>query len=74
MELLIALTIGGYLGWTFNEPDKFDCKDDAMIVLSCPELTVQDDPSFGGTILKLQDVAGQYRECRQACLKPSVQE
>lgn len=68
MELLLAFALGGYLGWTWNESDKFDCKNYALIIASCPDLTHQTDPTFGGTILKLQDVAGQYRECQKACL------
>ena len=69
MEILLALALGGYLGWTWNEPDKFDCKSEPLVIASCPNLTPQTDPSFGGTILKLQDVAGQYKECQKACLR-----
>lgn len=70
MEILLALLLGAAGGWYGHTPDKFDCKDDALIIASCPEITPQTDPSFGATILKLQDVGGQYRECRTACLTP----
>jgi len=69
MEILLALALGGYLGWTWNEPDKFDCKDEAIIISSCPDLTPQTDPTFGGTIIKLQEVGGQYKECQKACIQ-----
>lgn len=35
---------------------------------SCPKLTELNDPSFGATVLKLVEVAGQYNECREAAL------
>lgn len=70
MEILLALALGGYLGWTWNEPDKFDCKDDALVIAACPDLVKLTDPSFGGHILQLQLDSGQYRECQKACLKP----
>lgn len=69
MEILLALLIGAAGGWYAHTPDKFDCKDEALIIASCPETTPQTDPSFGAIILKLQDVGGQYRICREACLK-----
>jgi hypothetical protein len=68
MEILLAILLGFGGGWYVHQPDKFDCKEDALIVASCPQLTTLDDATFGGHILKLQEVAGQYRECRQACL------
>lgn len=69
MEIILALLLGAGGGWYLHTPDKFDCKDDALIVASCPDPTPQTDPSFGATILKLQDVGGQYRICREACVK-----
>jgi len=68
MEILLALTLGFGGGWYLHEPSPIDCKNDALIVASCPPPTPQADPSFGSTILKLQEVGGQYRECRQACV------
>jgi hypothetical protein len=38
------------------------------VVSSCPKLTELNDPSFGATVLKLVEVAGQYNECREAAL------
>lgn len=38
------------------------------MVVSCPELTEQLDPSFGATVRKLVEVANQYRICREAAL------
>jgi hypothetical protein len=37
-------------------------------VSACPRLTELSDPSFGATVLKLIEVAGQYAECREAAL------
>lgn len=68
MELLLALALGFAGGWYVHSPSPMDCKDSALITASCPELTPQTDPTFGATILKLQEVGGQYRECRTACL------
>lgn len=68
MEILLALLIGFGGGWWVHTPSKFDCRDDALVVASCPPTAPQTDPSFGGTILKLQEVGGQYRECRAACV------
>lgn len=39
-----------------------------LVVGSCPRLTELSDPSFGATVLKLVEVAGQYNECREAAL------
>ena len=39
-----------------------------LVVAACPELTPITDPSFGATVAKLGQVAGQYRECRAAAL------
>lgn len=39
-----------------------------LVVASCPDLTPLNDDSFGATSLKLIEVAGQYRKCRQAAL------
>ena len=69
MELLIALAIGFGGGWFLHTPGATDCKNDALVTASCPPLTIQTDPSFGATILKLQEVGGTYRECRKACVK-----
>lgn len=69
MEILLALAIGFGGGWFFHAPSQIDCVDNGLVVASCPELTEQTDPTFGGTILKLQEVGGQYRACRAACLK-----
>jgi len=69
MEIILALVLGFGGGWYIHQPSAIDCKDDALIVASCPTLTRLDDPSFGGHILKLQEVAGQYNECRKACVK-----
>ncbi|MNR67924.1 hypothetical protein D3C85_1921700 [compost metagenome] len=38
------------------------------MVSSCPKLSELNDPSFGATVLKLAEVAGQYNECREAAL------
>lgn len=71
MEILLALILGFGGGWYFHEPSPIDCRDEGLIVSACPELTPQTDPTFGGTILKLQEVGGQYRECRAACITPT---
>jgi hypothetical protein len=38
------------------------------VVASCPKLSPLSDDTFGITTLKLIEVAGQYRECREAAL------
>jgi hypothetical protein len=38
------------------------------LTVSCPPLTPLTDDSFGATTLKLIEVAGQYRQCREAAL------
>lgn len=68
MEILLALALGFGGGWYLHDPSPIDCKNDALIISSCPPLTRLDDPSFGGFVLKLQEVAGQYNECRTSCL------
>ena len=70
MEILLAIALGFGGGWWLT-PTKVitDCTDPALIVSSCPPLTMLEDPSFGSHIIKLQEVAGQYKECRKACLK-----
>ena len=69
MEILLALVIGFGGGWYVHNPSPIDCTNDALIVASCPPLTPLDDLTFGGHILKLQDMAGTYNECRKACVK-----
>jgi len=69
MEILLALALGFGGGLYLNTPSAMDCKNDALVIASCPEPTPQTEPSFGATILKLQEVGGQYRECRAACVK-----
>ena len=39
-----------------------------MVIALCPELTPLTDTSFGATTLKLVEVAGMYRICREAAL------
>lgn len=39
-----------------------------LVVASCPELTPLADDTFGATTRKLVEVAGIYRECREAAL------
>lgn len=39
-----------------------------LVEASCPPLAPLTDSSFGATTLKLIEVAGQYRECREAAL------
>jgi len=43
-------------------------------VASCPAISELTDPSFGATVLKLVELAGQYNECRAAALagKPAA--
>lgn len=41
----------------------------SQAVAACPPLTPLDDDTMGGLVLKLQQVAGQYRECRAAALR-----
>lgn len=68
MEIILALVIGFGGGWYFKTPTSLDCKDSALIAVSCPEPTPLTDSSFGGFVLKTQELGGQYRECRTACL------
>lgn len=68
MEILLAFIVGFGVGWQVHTPSGFDCRDEALVVASCPPPTGQTDPTFGGTILKLQEIGGQYRECRAACV------
>ena len=69
MEILLYIALGFGGGWYFHTPDAIDCKDDALIIASCPALTPLEDSTFGSHVLKLQEVAGQYRACRTACVK-----
>ena len=69
MEIILALLLGAAGGWYAHTPDKFDCKDNALIITSCPEPTPQTGFTFEETILKLEIVGGEYRTCRAACLK-----
>jgi hypothetical protein len=69
MEILLAIVIGFGGGWFFSPVERVECKDDALIISSCPAPSPLTDPSFGGHILKLQEVAGQYRECRKSVIK-----
>jgi hypothetical protein len=39
-----------------------------MLKVACPPLTPLVDDTFGATTLKLIEVAGQYRKCREAAL------
>ena len=39
-----------------------------MVLASCPNLAPLTDPSFGATVRKLVEVAGQYNKCRTAAL------
>lgn len=41
---------------------------DPLVVALCPELTPLTDDTFGGTTMKLLEVAGIYHECRTAAL------
>ena len=66
MEIILAIVIGFGGGWFFKPVDKVDCIDQTLVIASCPPPTKLTDPSFGGHVLKLQEVAGQYRECRKA--------
>lgn len=70
MEIILALLIGLGGGWLLHDQSPLDCKDDALIVASCPTLTPLEDSTFGGHILKLQEVGGLYNECRKACVTP----
>lgn len=40
----------------------------ALVIASCPKLTPLADDSFGATVDKLAEVAGQYYTCREAAL------
>lgn len=44
------------------EPDR------SQVLAACPLPSPLTDDSFGSVTLKLQQVAGQYRECRAAAL------
>ena len=68
MEIILAFVIGFGGGWYFKEPTPLDCQDTPLTTVSCPELTPITDPTFGGYVLKVQEIAGQYRECRQSVL------
>lgn len=39
-----------------------------LVIANCPALAPLNDDSFGATVLKLIDVANQYRDCRDAAL------
>lgn len=69
MEILLAIALGFGGGWYAHKPDPIDCKDDALIIASCPPLTRLEDATFGGHVIKLQEIASQYRACRTACVK-----
>ena len=42
--------------------------DQSQVLAACPLLTPLADDTMGAVVLKLQQVAGQYRECRAAAL------
>lgn len=69
MEILLAIALGFGGGWYLHKPAPIDCKDEALITASCPPLTRLDDATFGGHVIKLQEIASQYRACRTACVK-----
>jgi hypothetical protein len=69
MEIILALAIGFGGGWFMHKPSQLDCRNDALITVSCPELTPITDSTFGGHIIKLQAVGSTYMECRSACIK-----
>lgn len=71
MEIILAFVLGFGGGWYFKQPTQLDCKDSALIIISCPEPTPLTDPTFGGFVLKTQEIGSQYRECRTACLSQS---
>jgi len=68
MEILLALLIGFGGGWYVAPTKTVDCRDNALVIASCPPPTEMTDPSFGAYVLKVQEQGGQYRECRAACL------
>jgi hypothetical protein len=68
MELLLALLIGFGGGWFLTPAKAADCRDEALVIASCPPPTELTDTSFGGHILKVQEQGAQYRECRAACV------
>ena len=68
MEIILAIVLGFGGGWYFKEPTQLDCKNQPLVTTSCPEQTPLIDPTFGGYVLKVQEIGGQYRECRAACL------
>ena len=39
-----------------------------LVIASCPALSPLTDDSFGATVLKLIEVANQYRDCAAAAL------
>jgi len=71
MEMILVAVLSFAGGWFYHTPSALDCRNDALIVTSCPTLTRLDDPTLGGHVLKLQEVAGQYNECRRACVQPA---
>jgi hypothetical protein len=66
--LLLSLALGFGGGWFLKSPTQLDCVDKSLSTVSCPEPTPLTDATFGGHILKVQELGGQYRECRRACL------
>lgn len=65
--IVIALiaTLCSSCSTTPSPPDR---QDKSLVIASCPQLTVLEDPSFGATTRKLLEVIGQYYLCRSAAL------
>ena len=51
-----------------TQPSRTDHRPNPLLTASCPDLTPLADDSFGGTTLKLIEVAGIYYRCRTAAL------
>jgi hypothetical protein len=62
--IVISVALTGCATSTKPLPDR----PNHLLTVSCPPLTPLTDDSFGATTLKLIEVAGQYRMCREAAL------
>lgn len=63
--VIAAILLTGCAGLTKPSPAN---GPSPLVVSNCPELAPLLDDSFGATVLKLVEIANQYRDCRAAAL------